>query len=200
MTRTQIRIVAGSLRGRPLAVDVHPGLRPTPIRVREALFSILGHAVPDRIFMDVFAGTGVHGLEALSRGASKAVFVERDGRLAGAIDASLSKFRLADRGRIIRGDVYRWAERWMVPNEAINVFISPPFADLTEKDEEFLGLLTGLQSRVAQGSVVIAQLEEGFDLASLPEPERWGHSPIRPQHPGVLGASGCRTAVTPQAA
>jgi 16S rRNA (guanine966-N2)-methyltransferase len=173
MTRTQIRIVAGSLRGRPLAVDVHPGLRPTPLRVREALFSILGHAVPDRAFVDVFAGTGVHGLEALSRGANKAIFVERDGRLAAAIDASLTKFGIADRGQIIRGDVYRWAERWLVPSEAINVFISPPFADLTKRSEEFSGLISGLQSRAAQGSVVTAQLEEGFDLTSLPDPDRW---------------------------
>ena len=103
MTQTQIRIVAGSLKGRPLAVDVHPGLRPTPQRVRESLFSILGHAVPDRPFVDVFAGTGVHGLEALSRGASKALFIERDGRAASAIDASVTKFGLKDRARVIRG-------------------------------------------------------------------------------------------------
>jgi 16S rRNA (guanine(966)-N(2))-methyltransferase RsmD len=173
MTRTRIRIVAGSLRGRPLAVDVHPGLRPTPQRVREALFSILGHSVPDRAFVDVFAGTGVHGLEALSRGASKAIFVERDGRLAGAIDASLSKFGLVDRGQVIRGDVYRWADRWLAPKDAINVFVSPPFADLTQRSEEFANLISGLQSRVEEGSVLTVQLEEGFDLATLPDSTRW---------------------------
>lgn len=173
MARTQIRIVAGALRGRPLAVDVHPGLRPTPLRVREALFSILGHAVPNRTFVDVFAGTGVHGLEALSRGAERAVFVERDGRLAGAIEASLNTFRLGDRGRIVRGDVYRWAERWMAPAEAVNVFISPPFADLTDRVDDFLNLIVGLQKHVAPGSVVTAQLEDGFALASLPDADRW---------------------------
>ena len=55
--RTQLRIVSGSLRGRKLTCAVHPGLRPTPDRVREAFFSILGNAVPDRPFYDVFAGT-----------------------------------------------------------------------------------------------------------------------------------------------
>src|SRR5258708_36500178 len=67
--RTELRIVAGDLRGRKLHVKVGSYLRPTPQRVREALFSILGDAVPDRLFLDVFAGTGVNGLEALSRGA-----------------------------------------------------------------------------------------------------------------------------------
>src|SRR5262245_57183580 len=110
--KTEIRIVAGSLRGRKLAVQVHPGLRPTPQRVREALFSILGNAVPDRPFFDVFAGTGVNGLEALSRGASRAVFVERDFRLADDVQKHLTAFRLTDRGQVVRGDVYRWAERW----------------------------------------------------------------------------------------
>jgi len=83
--KTQIRIVAGSLRGRKLTVQVSANLRPTPQRVREALFSILGNAVPGRPFYDVFAGTGVVGLEALSRGASSATFVERDFRLSDGI-------------------------------------------------------------------------------------------------------------------
>src|SRR3954464_2976131 len=111
--RTEVRIVAGSLRGRKLAVDVGPDMRPTPQMVREALFSILGDAVPGRPFYDVFAGTGVNGLEALSRGASTAVFVERDFRLAGDIDRHLHAFQVADRGKIVRTDAYRWAEHWL---------------------------------------------------------------------------------------
>ena len=65
MDKTEVRIVAGTLKGRKLSVVVHEGLRPTPQMVREALFSILGDAVPDRVFYDVFAGTGVVGLEAV---------------------------------------------------------------------------------------------------------------------------------------
>src|SRR6516164_979429 len=74
LMRTQLRIVAGDLRGRKLLCTVNAFVRPTPQRVREALFSILGDAVPDRHFVDVFAGTGVVGLEALSRGAKHAFF------------------------------------------------------------------------------------------------------------------------------
>src|SRR3954470_8978146 len=72
MEKSEIRIVAGTLRGRKLTCFVHEGMRPTPQLVREALFSILGNAVPGRVFYDIFAGTGVNGLEAVSRGASSA--------------------------------------------------------------------------------------------------------------------------------
>src|SRR5262245_59116887 len=110
--KTQIRIVAGALRGRKLSCTVGPHLRPTPQMVREALFSILGNAIPDRPFYDVFAGTGVVGLEALSRGASAVTFVERDFRLIGDIERHLQAFGVAGQARVARTDVYRWAERW----------------------------------------------------------------------------------------
>src|SRR5262245_20315196 len=119
--RTQIRIVAGSLKGRKLSCTVSPKLRPTPQLVREALFSILGNAVPGRPFWDVFAGTGVVGLEALSRGASSAWFIERDFRLADAIDQHLKEFDVADSGRVVRADVYRWVERLPAIREPVTV-------------------------------------------------------------------------------
>src|SRR5437870_12573816 len=109
MQRTQLRIVAGSLRGRKLTVVVHPGLRPTPQMVREALFSILGNAVPGRPFFDIFAGTGVNGLEALSRGASAATFVERDRRLADDSERHLRQFGAARQAQLPPPGVCRWA-------------------------------------------------------------------------------------------
>src|SRR6516164_7176073 len=93
--RLQVRIVAGTLRGRKLSYAANPQLRPTPQMLREALFSILGNAVPGRPFFDVFAGTGAVGLEALSRGAASAVFVERDFRVAGDIERHLKEFDIA---------------------------------------------------------------------------------------------------------
>src|SRR3954451_17242100 len=107
---TQIRIVAGTLKGRKLTCTVNDNLRPTPQRVRESLFSILGDAVPGRPFFDVFAGTGVVGMEALSRGATAASFVERDFRLIDDIEKHLKTFKLHNT-RILRTDVYRWIER-----------------------------------------------------------------------------------------
>ena len=159
--RAQVRIVSGSLRGRKLSWNVNPNLRPTPDMVREALFSILGNAVPDRPFFDVFAGTGVVGLEAISRGASRAAFVERDFRVAAEIEQHLKEFGVVDRGTIARADVYRWAERWEGPAEPVNVFFSPPFADFTRRPAEFLALVRQVQAKVADGSVVVVQSERG---------------------------------------
>src|SRR5438270_3213792 len=144
--RTQLRIVAGSLRGRKLTCTVTTNLRPTPQMVREALFSILGNAVPGRPFLDVFAGTGVVGLEALSRGASSTLFVERDFRLIGDLERHLKAFEVEDVTRIARADVYRWAERWVAPAEPVTVFLSPPFRDYAERSEEMLKLIADLQA------------------------------------------------------
>src|SRR5438552_4299108 len=115
--KTQIRIVAGQFRGRKVSCDVHPGMRPTPQMVREALFSILGNAVPDRPFFDVFAGTGVVGLEALSRGGKGVTFVERDFRLVGELERHIAAFDVRRSANVVRSDVYHWAQRWEPPAE-----------------------------------------------------------------------------------
>jgi 16S rRNA (guanine(966)-N(2))-methyltransferase RsmD len=171
--KTQIRIVAGSLRGRKLTCTVNAHLRPTPQRVREALFSILGNAVPGRPFVDVFAGTGVVGLEALSRGARSVTFVERDFRLGADLERHARAFGVGDAVRIDRADVYRWAERWQPPAEPVTAFLSPPFADLERRPEDLLSLVAGLQRKMAAGSVLVLQAERSPVLDELPDRERW---------------------------
>jgi 16S rRNA (guanine(966)-N(2))-methyltransferase RsmD len=166
--KTQIRIVAGNLRGRRVTCDVHPNMRPTPQMVREALFSILGDAVPGRPFFDVFAGTGVIGLEALSRGASSVTFVERDFRLTDAIDKNLGEFGVSEFGRVARSDVYRWIERWQPPTEPVTVFVSPPFSDFERRPAELHAVITELRQRVVPSSVVVLQAEESEFLDTLP--------------------------------
>lgn len=171
--RTQLRIVAGSLRGRKLDCVVHEDLRPTPQMVREALFSILGNAVPNRPFFDVFSGTGANGLEAISRGASEAVFLERDSRLAADINKHLRKFEVEPRGQVFKTDVYRWAERWLPPNKPVNVFLSPPFADLGDRLDDFLAMVRLLMDKVREDSTVTVQGETGFPEDKLPESGAW---------------------------
>jgi 16S rRNA (guanine966-N2)-methyltransferase len=159
--RAHLRIVSGELRGRKVEYVLNPNLRPTPDMVREALFSILGNAVPERPFFDVFAGTGVIGLEAISRGASVAHFVERDFRNSAEIGRHLKEFEIADRGVLVRTDVYRWAERWLAPNEPVNVFFSPPFIDYQRRPEEFLAMVRHVMDKVAPESVLVVQSERG---------------------------------------
>jgi 16S rRNA (guanine966-N2)-methyltransferase len=170
---TALRIVAGSLRGRKIACTVHAELRPTPQMVREALFSILGNAIPERLFVDVFAGTGVVGLEALSRGASATYFVERDVRLANGIERHLRQFELSRQARVYRTDAYRWIAAWTPPPEPINVFLSPPFADLHEHPDLLLQALRELQTKVAADSVIVLQSENGSPLETDAELQSW---------------------------
>ncbi len=173
LEKTQVRIVAGSLRGRKLTVVVHEGMRPTPQMVREALFSILGNAVPGRAFYDIFAGTGVVGLEAISRGATAARLIEKDPRQTGDIQKYAQEFGVGDKVQVLKADAYRWAERWLPPKDAVNLFLSPPFPDLSEKAEEFLTLVNVLLEKAPNESVLTIQAEEGFPLERLPNPPAW---------------------------
>ncbi len=171
--RTHIRIVAGNLRGRKVACTVTPELRPTPQMVREAYFSILGNAVPDRIFIDIFAGTGVLGIEALSRGASSALFVERDPQFAKGIESHLRQFDLTRRTKLYRTDCYRWIAAWMPPKTPVNVFLSPPFADLTSKTDDLIGAIRTLQEKVPEDSVIVLQSERGSPIDDAEQVRDW---------------------------
>ena len=174
--KSELRIVAGALRGRKVVCKVHPGLRPTPQMVREALFSILGNAVPGRPFYDVFAGTGVVGLEAASRGASRVNLIERDPKLVADVQKYVEQFNISDRAFVIRADAYRWAERWVPPLEGgpVNLFLSPPFPDLSpDKVAAFLKLVDDLLAKAPDDSVLTVQAEDGFPVEKLPDLPLW---------------------------
>ncbi len=162
--RVQLRIVAGSLRGRRITCHVRRDLRPTPDMVREALFNILGHAVPGRPFIDLFAGSGVVGLEALSRGAASVVFVERDGGLTSALANHAATFGVAAKVRVQRTDAYRWGAIWHPPAEPVILFLSPPFADIERQPEALLVLLEELRTKMPPDSVLVFQAESHSPL------------------------------------
>src|SRR4026209_1911167 len=101
-------------------------MRPTPQMVREALFSILGNAVPGRVFYDIFAGTGVVGLEAVSRGATSSRFIEKRPGQVTDIQKCARQFGIGDNVQVLRADGYLWAERWIPTGmEPVNLFLSP---------------------------------------------------------------------------
>lgn len=163
----ELRIISGTLRGRKLKTPLDPKLRPMSDRARGALFSILGDAVPDRTFIDVFAGSGAVGLEALSRGASRAVFIEKDGGSVTELLKRLKTFGVAESTQVLQADAYRWGEKGALPpDEPANVFLGPPYPDFAEKPAELQKLTATLRQRLAPGSVLILQsdgkLPEGF--------------------------------------
>lgn len=130
-----MRIIGGSFRGLKLA-DVGEGdaaahLRPTTDRVRESIFNLLvngahGNPLPDALVLDLFAGTGALGLEALSRGAARAVFVDDGAAAAALIRQNIGRARVEDRTRHLRRDATRLGPRTEAP--ATVVFLDPPYA------------------------------------------------------------------------
>src|SRR5258707_14864298 len=99
--RNSVRIIAGAWRGRRVHFPDMPGLRPTPDRVRETLFNWLQHSIADTRVLDLFAGSGALGLEALSRGAREAVFVEQFPAAARGLQEQLVRFGGAAKGRVL---------------------------------------------------------------------------------------------------
>ena len=108
-----MRIIAGQRRGHKFdGPRPSTGTRPTRDLIREALFNILGEWVVDRVVIDLFAGTGALGLEALSRGALRAIFIERDRENVGLIHRNIATLRYQDRAQVRHADAYRWAKSY----------------------------------------------------------------------------------------
>jgi 16S rRNA (guanine966-N2)-methyltransferase len=120
----KLRIIGGSLRGSRVAVPDMPGLRPTPDRVRETLFNWLAPVIEGARCLDLFAGTGALGIEALSRGAAQVDFVEADARLADLLRANL--VRLKQDANVHVADALRFLARDAAHYDV--VFLDPPFA------------------------------------------------------------------------
>lgn len=166
-----MRIVAGKWKGRRLEPPADARVRPTADRVREAWMSILQSEIPDSKVLDLFAGSGALGIEALSRGAREAHFVELSSRSLSALRANLSLVGASDAAQIHRGDALKFAAgldtgdfdiafadppyRLGLAKEIADLWIATPFAETIgiehEKDAE---LPEGGDSRVYGDTVV----------------------------------------------
>jgi 16S rRNA (guanine966-N2)-methyltransferase len=102
-----LRIIAGEHKGRKLASVPGSGIRPTADRIRESVFNIIGLHTADAVVLDLFAGTGALGLEALSRGAAIACFVDNSPRALSVVEKSIGMMDLGERARTIRWDITR---------------------------------------------------------------------------------------------
>lgn len=123
-----MRIISGDLKGRKL--QSVPGLatRPTSDRVREALFSILGSQTKGAIVLDLFAGTGALGIEALSRGGHQAVFIDRSTRALAILRQNLNHCKLAAASRVIQWDISKNLNCLKAVKHTFNlVFMDPPY-------------------------------------------------------------------------
>ncbi|WP_290678537.1 16S rRNA (guanine(966)-N(2))-methyltransferase RsmD [Halothiobacillus sp. 15-55-196] len=128
-----VRVTGGEMRSRRLHFPAMPGLRPTPDRVRETLFNWLGQNLDGWRVLDLFAGSGILGIESISRGAQWVGLIEQSARVAAEIRRSLKSMSVADeRARVWSQDALGWlrqAPTQFVPGARIDlVFLDPPFA------------------------------------------------------------------------
>ena len=134
----KIRIIGGRWRGTRLPVPVSPGLRPSSDRARETLFNWLIPVLPGARVIDVFAGTGALGLEAVSRGATRAVLVERDAVLAQALRETVTRLSAQESVEVVQSDALAWLARQPAASFDL-AFVDPPFsADLWQATLEAL--------------------------------------------------------------
>ena len=171
-----MRIIAGQRRGHKIDGPRGRDTRPTSDLVRESMFNILRQIVTDRPVIDLFAGTGALGLEALSRGAAHALFVERDRENVGLIRRNLATLRYEDRGAVVAADAYRWAKAFAPePREPLVVFLDPPYREIEEHATRFHALLADLVARLPEDSVIVVESGQPFDteIEVLPDLAAW---------------------------
>jgi len=165
-----MRISGGSARGRRIGFrkafshsDEEDELRPTSAKVREALFDIIRKELPGAVFLDLYAGTGAVGIEALSRGAAKAVLVDANILRTGIARRLLSEFRFGDKGRVVSGKAFDFVRRETEKGQKYDIiFLDPPY-----RSEELMKILPliGVGRLVRAGGMVIA---EHFFKTKLP--------------------------------
>ena len=163
--KNQLRIISGQWRGRKLPFPDGEGLRPTGDRMRETLFNWLSFDLYGRRVLDLFAGSGALGLEALSRGAASAVFLDNHPGVVQQIRQNLAALD-CDSGQVFRADALSWLPEQQDVYDL--VFLDPPFGK---------GLLLPVcqalvqHGRLAENALVYVESERGFDFSGLPS--RW---------------------------
>ena len=154
-------------------------------RVREAVFNLLGPQVAGSHAIDLFAGTGALGLEAISRGAAKATFIERHLPTANLIWAAAGKFGVAERVEVVFGDAFLWSAKFVTDEkQPLTVFCSPPYDFYVERKQEMLSLILRWIELSRVGSQIVVEADERFDFGSLPRAGEWD---VRKYLPAVVG-------------
>jgi len=180
-----LRIIGGRFRGRRLLYSGDLRTRPMKDRVREAVFNLVGPAAKGKHAVDLFAGTGALGLEALSRGAARATLIEQHVPTARCIQQNIAGLGLESECRLVTADTFAWFRRspdlgpapWLV-------FCSPPYDFYVDRSAEMIDLLAGICRSAPADSLLVVEADARFDFALLGDPQRWD---IRTYAPAVIG-------------
>lgn len=157
-----IRILGGEARGRLLRTVPGAGTRPAAGRLRASLFDILGDRVKGARVLDLFAGIGSFGFEALSRGAAAVLFIERNARCLRAIRENAERLGVESRCTVVRGDALLYPNHLDATGLYDLIFVDPPYSMFRGRRRPDLGrLIERLPSRSADGGIIILKHPRG---------------------------------------
>jgi 16S rRNA (guanine966-N2)-methyltransferase len=180
-----LRIVGGKLRGSKLAYSGEARTRPMKDRLREAVFNLLGPQVVGTWAIDLFAGTGALGLEAISRGAARATLIERHLPTTKLIEQNAAALGVGGQVEVLFADAFTWGLRSPPPTDRPwLVFCSPPYEFYMSRQAEMLGLIERLVTAAPAGSQFVVEADERFDFGLLPSASAWN---VRTYLPAVVG-------------
>ncbi|MEO7653104.1 MAG: 16S rRNA (guanine(966)-N(2))-methyltransferase RsmD [Bryobacteraceae bacterium] len=151
-----MRVIAGEFRSRRLKTLAGMALRPTPDRLREALFNVLAPRIEGEVFLDAYAGTGSVGIEALSRGASHAIFIEKHAGAVKVIQENLASLGLQRRATVLHSPAAPLVSR----RPAGIVFLDPPYP----LEQEYTAALESLGEMAAPPALVLVQHASRVDM------------------------------------
>ncbi|MGI8979213.1 MAG: RsmD family RNA methyltransferase [Pirellulaceae bacterium] len=181
-----VRIIGGKLRHRQLEYSGDLRTRPMKDRVRESVFNLVGPAIAGTQAIDLFAGTGALGLEAISRGAVSATLIERHYPTSQLIKQNAKALGVEEKCEVVFGDAFLWPRKNanLNPSARWLVFCSPPFEFYVSRLADMLELIATLWSAAPEGSLFLVEADERLDFGLLPEPARWD---VRNYRPAIVG-------------
>ena len=171
----KLRVIGGDMRGRPIVYHGEDFTRPMKDNIRENLFNILGRACRGAVALDMFGGTGALAFESLSRGATRAVTIERSRHANRFIRQTAENLGVVDRLQILSGDAFQLGSRLLLPPEDDTpwiVFLCPPYVFWEDSIVELSRLINLTLANAPPGSVLVAETEKRFETDRLP-PGPW---------------------------
>jgi 16S rRNA (guanine966-N2)-methyltransferase len=216
----ELKIIGGKHRGRKLTYEPFrrgedPVTRPMKHRVRESIFNLVGVGSEGRHAIDLFAGTGALGLEALSRGSVHATFIERHVPTARVIEQNIKGLGVEGQSTLLMTSAFLWGKRnltagdgewWQADGQSAAstsfgtppapgavpwlVFCSPPYDFFVSRQEETLGLIAAVMEHCPPDSIVVTESDERFDATLLPTGEQYQgvkEWDVRTYSPAVVG-------------
>lgn len=179
-----LRIVGGRFRGSLLAHHGEDMTRPMKLRTREAVFDLLGPAIKGKHAIDLFAGTGALGLEAISRGAKRATMIERHVPTAKLTKQNAQSLGVSDCTQVIVSDTFFWVEQEKkLTDLPWAVFCSPPYDYFVDHPDELMQMLASLMQAAPSHSIFVVESDRRFSVDQLPRAEEWD---VRTYSPAVV--------------